>query len=143
MEDHIYRVALQLWTVTLGLPLERVEQQQPAARSELMAGKVELCGAWNGAIELRCAVEVVQRAAAVMFGLPPEGVEAPHLRDVLGELTNVIGGNIKRLLPKPTDMSTPSFEASGGGEQGANAVRLLCDCEGGQVEVLLIEHIVE
>jgi chemotaxis protein CheX len=43
-----------------------------------------------------------------MFGADACDVTADQINDALGELTNIIGGNIKGLLPEPSHLSMPA-----------------------------------
>jgi chemotaxis protein CheX len=42
-----------------------------------------------------------------MFGLDRKDVDGFQIYDALGELTNMIAGNFKSLLPQPCDLSLP------------------------------------
>jgi chemotaxis protein CheX len=50
--------------------------------------------------------------AATMFDTQPEVVTDAEVVDALGELTNMIGGNIKSLLPAPSQLSLPMVAES-------------------------------
>jgi chemotaxis protein CheX len=43
-----------------------------------------------------------------MFDLPTEQLDDEQVGDALGELTNMIGGNIKSLIPGPSRLSMPT-----------------------------------
>jgi chemotaxis protein CheX len=43
-----------------------------------------------------------------MFAADPGTLSADEVGDALGELTNMVGGNIKSLLPAPSKLSIPS-----------------------------------
>ena len=43
-----------------------------------------------------------------MFGMEPDEVSADEVADAVGELTNMVGGNIKSLLPEPSLLSLPT-----------------------------------
>ena len=46
-----------------------------------------------------------------MFGAEPGDLSDDEVSDALGELTNMVGGNIKSLLPAPSQLSLPSVAA--------------------------------
>jgi chemotaxis protein CheX len=58
-------------------------------------------------------------AAAAMFGLSAVELTDAEVTDAVGELTNIIGGNIKSLLPGPSRLSMPVVTIS-----PADAVRM-------------------
>ena len=43
-----------------------------------------------------------------MFGLEPAAAGLEEVRDALGELTNMLGGNLKALLPGPCFLGLPT-----------------------------------
>jgi len=45
-----------------------------------------------------------------MFALPEEQLSDADIHDAVGELSNIVGGNIKSLLPPPTSLSIPFVE---------------------------------
>ena len=65
----------------------------------LLAGQVMIRGGWQGRLLLVCPKAVARKAAAAMFAVPLPAVTETDLRDTLGELTHILGGNLKSLLP--------------------------------------------
>jgi chemotaxis protein CheX len=74
----------------------------------MVTGRVFINGAWRGTIEVECSRPLALRAAASMLGSGVDDVSSKDLKDALGELTNIIGGNIKSLLPGPSHLSLPA-----------------------------------
>ena len=72
-----------------------------------IAATVDISGEWNGTACLSCSVAAGRRAAAVMFEMEDDELTAAEVADAVGELINVVGGNIKGLLPNPTSLSLP------------------------------------
>ncbi len=75
---------------------------------EAIAATVHISGEWNGTACLSCSTAAGRRAAAVMFEMEDEDLTAAEVSDAVGELINVVGGNIKGLLPNPTTLSLPA-----------------------------------
>lgn len=98
----------ELWSDVLKLPVTRDdgssidadEQMQPT-----MTCVVIIEGAWNGAVALTCSSILAERIAMAMLGVP--ATESLSVRDALGEITNIVAGNAKALLPHPSTMSLP------------------------------------
>lgn len=67
---------------------------------------IHISGNWNGHIALQCPLGLAKQAACVMF--TPEIPSLDDIRDALGELVNMIGGNIKSMLPYPCQLSMPT-----------------------------------
>ncbi len=71
---------------------------QALLEGEKYMGMVGLAGKVSGAICLTFSKECGNLLAASMLGVDPEEVDPSEARDVIGELCNMIGGNIKSRL---------------------------------------------
>jgi chemotaxis protein CheX len=98
-----------IWTTMLGLEAS-ANQTMLAGRlkASTLTGCIYITGAWQGAIKVECSGGLARRVAAIMFGADACDVSADQINDALGELTNIIGGNIKALLPEPSHLSMPA-----------------------------------
>lgn len=105
-DDDIRQITESVWLATLDLPLDR----EPVAFSdgERLTGCVVISGGWHGAVTVEVSEPLARRAAARMFDVPEEELDAEEVRDALGELTNMTGGNIKTLLGGVSQLSIPS-----------------------------------
>ena len=73
-----------------------------------LTATVHLAGDWNGAVLLECDRAAACRFAGRFLSVdPPEAVD-DVVRDVLGELANMIGGNLKCVLTRGIRLSMPS-----------------------------------
>jgi chemotaxis protein CheX len=78
-----------------------------------LTSAVHLAGDWNGAVLLECGRAPACRFAGRFLSLdPPETVD-DVVRDVLGELANMIGGNLKCVLTRGIRLSMPSVTDGG------------------------------
>jgi chemotaxis protein CheX len=107
MEEQITAMAEDIWLAVLGLPLMRSESAVPYVAQELLTGSVAISGAWQGMVQIQCSAAFAQRAASVMFGLEPLHVGPEEGRDALGELANMVSGNLKAVLPGPSRLCLP------------------------------------
>jgi chemotaxis protein CheX len=69
---------------------------------------VHLTGDWKGAVLLECDWIVACRFARRFLSLDPPDMVDDLVRDVLGELANMIGGNLKCVLTQGIQLSMPS-----------------------------------
>lgn len=67
-----------------------------------------ISGEWNGTVCVSCSRAAALRATSVMFDMAEDEVAPTDIVDAVGELVNVVGGNIKALLPGPTVLSLPN-----------------------------------
>lgn len=146
LSHDVVAVAKTVWSTILGVELSDAPPR-PAAGAPAIGPafecRVRICGAWNGAVVLLCGRATAARAAATLFGVEPDATTAEQMRDVVGELTNVLGGNIKALLPQPSRLSLPDFvELGEAGEEHATEVvaDVLLSCDGEPLRVVLVRR---
>jgi chemotaxis protein CheX len=95
-----------VFSTMLEISLCPVDRGPESERYELTAA-VYYVGAWQGALLLECSTEQAMEWGSRLMGLAsPIAVE--DARDSLGELCNVLAGNLKPLLPQGVGLSTPS-----------------------------------
>ena len=79
------------------------DEAQP---SEVHAS-VSITGSWTGHIVYASSTTAARRAAAAFLAVEPEDVSQDDVSDVLGELANIVGGNVKAMLPPGALLSLP------------------------------------
>jgi chemotaxis protein CheX len=110
LERAIVEVVHSVCTAILELDVAEIAAPPAPMRANL-AGWVEISGAWSATVVLRCDEGFAQACAAIMLGEDDCGDDAT--RDALGELTNMVAGNLKSLLPAPSRLSLPSVVGDG------------------------------
>jgi chemotaxis protein CheX len=109
VEDAIREITRNIWLNLLGLNVVRSDKQatQPGS-SQMMAGCVQITGAWQGTLILSCTGAFARLAAGRMFEVATDNTTKDQAEDALGELTNITGGNLKAVLPGPSLLSLPT-----------------------------------
>ncbi len=64
-------------------------------------------GTCDGALRLECGIGVASAFTSRMMCIPEPHQFDDDMKDALGELVNMIGGNLKGLLPAETTISSP------------------------------------
>ncbi|MGI5169986.1 chemotaxis protein CheX [Spirillospora sp. CA-253888] len=130
--DDLQAITEQVWLSYLDPegtdPLVPVPAGPPAGA---VAASVSVTGAWDGHVVFTCSRAASLRAASALLGVPADEVTDDDVADAVGELVNVIGGNVKSLLPDGCLLSLPHVvtgEAAGSGRWPA-AVEV-CRLEG-------------
>lgn len=84
---------------------------------------VHLAGDWSGAVLVECNRDQACRFAGRFLSIdPPESVD-DVVRDVLGELANMIGGNLKCALARGIRLSMPAVV------DGSDYARRICGAD--------------
>ena len=108
--DEISQIMQSIWASVFGVVLERAQTPAGALHwgGPTVTGCVQITGRWEGAVTIRCSMSLARKAAALMFGAEQDAVTPEEVRDALGELVNMTGGNFKNLLPGPCQLSLPA-----------------------------------
>jgi chemotaxis protein CheX len=133
-----------VWSTMLGLQTSMNQAMMCSKlRPSILTGCIQITGAWQGAVTVECTGGLARRVAAIMFGSDVCDITPDQINDALGELTNIIGGNIKALLPEPSHLSMPAvtegtdyFFSVPGSKQIA---KLNFSCEGKPFQVTILQ----
>jgi chemotaxis protein CheX len=85
----------------------------PADGDAAVAALVSITGGWDGHVVFGCSAPASRTAAAQLLAIPEDELEEPDVADAVGELANMIGGNIKSLLPGPSALTLPLVSLGG------------------------------
>jgi chemotaxis protein CheX len=100
-------IVKSIFTTMMDLPIDQSEAPWGLGGDRLTS-IVYLEGDWNGAVSLECtASQACQFAGRFLSMDPPDAVD-DDVRDVLGELANMIGGNVKSAMATGVRLSMPS-----------------------------------
>jgi chemotaxis protein CheX len=107
-DQQIAEITQDVWSSYTGKTVQPAPDQVTPDGGDVAVGRVAVTGAWRGTVLLACPTDLARTAAAAMFDRPAERLTDDEVADALGELTNMIGGNLKSLLPGPSRLSLPS-----------------------------------
>ena len=135
----------EIWSSMLGLELHSsCVESEPAPAQNRLTGCVHLTGAWYGTVLVQCSAAMARRVTSIMFGLDSAPPEQELISDALGEVTNIAGGNIKKLIPGICQISSPMVLEGGDYNirtPGSRAIKeVKFECEGERVAVIVLER---
>jgi len=107
LQTELPKIVVSVFATMLGLEVNECGTPW-LPNQEHLAAVLHMAGNWSGAVLLEC-----DRPQACHFASRFLSVERPtsvddDVRDVLGELVNMIGGNMKCILPPGIQLSMPS-----------------------------------
>lgn len=105
--DDINALTMQVWEAVLCLPIEN-DVPEPRPSDLHVVGMVNITGGWEGSVLVRCTRPLARTITETMFGMDPGEATADEIADALGEIANMIGGNVKSLVPGPSQLSLPT-----------------------------------
>ena len=109
--------------VTIGGPDLQVQAQDPKrSTNHTFSTSSVLTGSWEGTICIRFDEQLAIELSARLFDVDVRRVKRGQIQDSLIEVTNMIVGNLKSLLPGTGNHTIPEFLSNSNG-QPAPAVR--------------------
>jgi CheY-specific phosphatase CheX len=137
-KPHLNQIVADVMQVMYAASAEPTETS-PLSCNEGFTASVGFVGDWRGALVVRCqsgTAEILTRRL-----LKTSNVSAEEVVDATGELANMIGGNLKSVLPAGVSLTVPVV-VSGGGLmaticQGGESCSTVYTSEMGPFEVTL------
>ncbi|MBY3555046.1 chemotaxis protein CheX [Modestobacter lapidis] len=103
----VQSIADDVWTSLVGDGEVLVPLPVPAPEVTVSAW-VQITGPWCGAVVVTCDEPTAKALTECLLrARPPVVIEPEDVADALGELANVLGGNVKAALPGPSTLGLP------------------------------------
>jgi len=98
----------EVWASFLGADQPLVPVRDLSAASAWWSATVTVTGAWQGMVTLELPEEAATAVTCTLLDLSDvTEVSEPDIADAVGELVNMVGGNIKSLMPDPSTLGLP------------------------------------
>jgi chemotaxis protein CheX len=107
IEGQIIKVTENIWKSMMGLEVKVVNEAWGADKEQI-ASFIQIMGAWEGTVILECKKELSRRLTALILSIPVEKISDKEILDALGELVNIIAGNLREFFPQPCHISLPT-----------------------------------
>jgi chemotaxis protein CheX len=106
--EDLFAIAEQIWASYLDVEgTSPLLPALPTAPSPDVCASVSVTGAWRGHVVVSSSMTAARNVAAALLGVDLDDVTPEDVRDAIGELANIIGGNVKSLMPEPAALSLP------------------------------------
>ena len=145
----VLRIVEDVFRTMLNMDVAPCLAGEPGA--QVLTASVQFVGEWKGAVLLTCGAKLAQAFAAHLMPAPsgpdgsvsePEAISKDDIADTLGEVANMIGGNLKSVLPAGVVLSIPAviegrdfaLRICGGNEFYTNYFA----CDAGPFEITLV-----
>ena len=106
-EETVQSIAQEAWSALVGDD-EFLVPIPGGLPDDAISSWVEIVGPWNGSVVLttgRATAEELSRCLLAEHA--PPVLDDEDVEDALGELANVVGGNVKAVLPGPSVLGLP------------------------------------
>jgi len=134
LSQKIARIGANVLSDFLNIPVRAQSGPPPTVQH---GAEVAISGKWKGSVTVCTCDALGPRIAARMFRKEDDSVTGEDLIDALTKLTNIIAGNIKAILPGPSQLSLPVPLAVLPGEHRNNVDVTLFDDRQGMLRISL------
>ena len=106
-EETVQSIAQEAWSALIGDD-EFLVPLPGGLPDDAVSSWVEIVGPWTGAVVLTCGRSTAEELSRCLLAEhAPPVLDAEDIQDALGELANVVGGNVKAVLPGPSVLGLP------------------------------------
>ena len=114
----IAQMTQEFFDSTLSLPIEAIADSAQV-EDDWFQATIRISGGWNANLTVLTDNRLAKEIAGAMFCMGAEELQEEEIVDALGEVVNVIGGNIKGIANLDCNLSLPCVgkaiaEAEGG-----------------------------
>ena len=74
---------------------------------ESMDARIDISGAWQGSVQVRASQKFLRLAASRIFLKAIDEVDRQDCIDTITEMTNMLGGTVKCMLPESCSLGLP------------------------------------
>jgi chemotaxis protein CheX len=141
VDNDITKIMNDIWGTFLQLSLDASTFEGAWENTcSTFGSKIDIRGEHAWSVTLLCGQDAAKLAASAMFCKAGDELSADDIQETIAELANMLGGNIKTLLPGRNQLSLPSPlspEAEAYALAHCLMTRLAFLCKGSPIEVRL------
>ncbi len=123
-EETVQSIAQEAWSALVGDD-EFLVPLPGGPADDAISSWVEIVGPWNGTVVLTCGRGTAEELSrSLLKEHAPPVLDDEDVQDALGELANVVGGNVKAVLPGPSVLGLPEVGTAPTADRPADALRV-------------------
>ncbi len=97
----------EVWDAYLQQPEAQPTDHEPALDARPITAAVSITGAWEGHVRVLVPPAAAHDITGLMLAMEPGEVSDRDVTDAMGELINVVGGNLKNRGVQPAKLGLP------------------------------------
>ncbi len=142
IKDNVFEVAQNVMS-SYSLPLELIDDPYSFFDSSIWTSWVRISGTSSWVVLMTCTAELAVQVAASMNSMEISEITDDIVIDAVGEINNIITGQLKGMLDPVADMSIPEISDGEDYEEIFPDAELLVDlnlrCSGETCKLVLFE----
>lgn len=113
LTNELVEIVQRLWERTLKLPLQHLPKAEVlfVETSPALTASIRFGGSFPALLSFTCSEELAHCIAAAMFQVRTGRVSERDVHDAVGEVINILGGNLKAVLSPSCQLALPSVAA--------------------------------
>ncbi|MEM6471457.1 MAG: chemotaxis protein CheX [Planctomycetota bacterium] len=112
--DNVNEMVGDLFTSMLGMQIDTTPREICEIKEDDILASIQINGDHRASVFVYTSLDLASVIGCAMFGQEPDEIEKADVLDALGEVVNVIGGNIKGVIDKECSLSLPCVGVSEG-----------------------------
>jgi CheY-specific phosphatase CheX len=106
--SELARILDHVWSSVLGLQLKQKHEKPDKIRYDhMISGLISYKGSTKGALIMNCPLKLAKQVAAIMFETDETNLDISETIDAIGEIVNVMAGNVRKLFDESCYLSLP------------------------------------
>ena len=130
------------WTTFIGFELVRIDEPEPV--SPVVCSSISISGPSNATVLFFAEYDLAHLGTSAVLGMAPQEVSDPDVHDVMGEIVNIIGGNLKGIVSDSAQEWGLSLPVVSNAMQTSPGSKLVAEVYfvgvGGTVGCRILEH---
>lgn len=135
----VAQMASDLFSAMLNMPFDSTPRADVTHSDNSLEASIRIEGDWQAEIRVIAGEQLAQRIASAMFATEVDTLQNDEIRDAMGEVVNVIGGNVKGVIDQNCSLSLPHVGCPNP-ELPGHAISLTFTCDGSPLTVVLIHN---
>ncbi|GAA3204377.1 chemotaxis protein CheX [Dactylosporangium siamense] len=103
----LVEIVNEVWDAYLQQPDAQPTDHEPALDLRPITAAVSITGAWEGHVRVLVPAAAANDITGLMLAMEPDEVTDGDVTDAMGELINVVGGNLKNRGAQPAKLGLP------------------------------------
>jgi CheY-specific phosphatase CheX len=101
--------------------------------------RIAIAGSWNAVVETIVTGELASRITCAMFDMTPDELTEEDCSDAIGEVVNIIGGNIKGVVGGECDLHLPCVGKYSAQDDEVQNLQIAAHCGDGSLILSVAE----
>ncbi|MEL6106419.1 MAG: chemotaxis protein CheX [Planctomycetota bacterium] len=105
--EDLHQMVKEAFDSMVGIPVEPVSEEEATEGCDCVQSSVRISGDWNAHLVVTAPSSLATDIACSMFDLSEGDITEEEILDSIGEIANILGGNVKAAVGGTCELSIP------------------------------------